>query len=101
MENEKRRGGRLALAVLGMLTLLGLYVAAYYALVTPGAGRVSGSVGMVPYYPSPIDEQAKSIFGPMHRIDRILRPRTWKWPCDPWPATVVAPPATTGNPAEI
>lgn len=60
------------------LTLLGLYVAAYYAAVQPSLSRASTSLTLKyePHY-GRLGNAGVSIFRPMHLVDRGLRPAYW------------------------
>jgi hypothetical protein len=75
---EKKRGGWRALAAFGVLTLLGLYVGAYYATVTPTRiYAFTGASAIVPRFPSQIDDWVRWLFIPIHHLDRTRRPKTW------------------------
>jgi hypothetical protein len=91
---KKRRRGWWALAGIGVLTLVGLYVGAYYALVqrqgyfseTPSGTTFSILPG---YGPLPhcgrFHPVTRPLFWPIHQIDRRLRPGEWESPPYPVP----------------
>jgi len=94
MEGEQNRGwGWGALTGFGVLTLLVLYVGAYYATVRPVRQVAPGSwywaVDMAPRYGPNSWEQfhsaAQPIFWPINQLDRKLRPEFWKAPPLPAP----------------
>jgi hypothetical protein len=93
MEGEKKRGrGWWTLVAIGVLTLLGLYVGAYYATVFPmrpvlefdGQGedirlqRLARGEAIAGYHwESALGISPAALFDPIHCIDRKLRPETW------------------------
>ena len=89
MEGEKkRRGGWWALAVVAVLTLLGLYVGAYYATVLPTRDATLDTfyepTQMVPMYGpdswGQFQSFAQPFFWPISQVDRKIRPAAWKAP---------------------
>ena len=69
------------LAAFAGLTVLGLYVAAYYATVQPGLRlgsqrQTALTLQYEPHY-GRLGRVGESVFRPMHRVDRWLRPRYW------------------------
>jgi hypothetical protein len=87
---EKKRVGWGGFALAGMIILpLALYVGAYYANATTKGAMWYGETGDGPITcPAPryrmCESVSKSIFAPMHAIDRRLRPGVWTLPFDPW-----------------
>lgn len=83
----KRRLEWPALAAVSALLLISplvLYVGVYYALVRPGAINVrSMRAHISPCYPHCAAIGGYSLFGPMHAIDRRLRPTFWVRPPNP------------------
>jgi hypothetical protein len=80
MESEQKRGRNswmvAAKAAAWLLLLLVLYVSAYYALIVPAKAKPrSGIVVVIAIYPT---EWMEALFEPIHRIDRMIRWRTWK-----------------------
>jgi hypothetical protein len=80
--------GLLALAAFGVLTLLGLYVGAYYATVRairwPGFISSTYHPGGVSLAYRPIPGiNSRWLFAPVHAIDRKLRPDVWNPPFAP------------------
>jgi hypothetical protein len=76
---EKGHGNWWTLAGFGVLTLLGPYVGAYYALVGPSYPLYRQRMWMDPGYFStdPAQSIAEVIFWPIHKIDCQLRPNVW------------------------
>ena len=92
MEGKRARGWW-ALLGFGVLTLLGLYVGAYYATVRPvphvAPGAWHWAVDMAPRYGPDSWEQfhsaAKPFFWPINQVDRTIRPEFWRAPPGPAP----------------
>ena len=63
------------------LTLLGLYVVAYYTTVQPGLsfGSLRGTPHILRYEPhyGPLGGAGEVVFRPMYLVDRWLRPGYW------------------------
>jgi len=88
MDEQRRGGNRWGVAIGVLVVLVGLYVGAYYAMVTPEVGDSS----VVPVYFIPgewdldmatgmrIHLWCRPFFSPMHAIDRRIRPRVWEPP---------------------
>lgn len=83
-----RRPNPILLVIAAAGVLLGLYVSAYYVMVTPQTDKFHNMIGASliitsPRY-RPFDEGegrvAERVFAPMHRLDRQMRPRTWGGP---------------------
>jgi hypothetical protein len=72
-----------ALAVFSVLTLLGLYVGAYYSMVQAAPGITSNSRN--PHYGPwlQFNSATSRIFWSIHQIDRQLRPQVWSPPAPP------------------
>jgi hypothetical protein len=73
-------------AQFGFVLLLGLailvvYVSGYYALVTGCDSRWGETAEIVPTYRFG-SEWSRILFGPMHLVDRSLRPNYWKEEAD-------------------
>lgn len=69
------RNRDLFLSVAVALVALGLYVGAYYAIVTP--------VRMPGRTETNFTDLAGSLFAPIHWLDRHIRPHVWKRPLTP------------------
>ena len=76
---EKKRG-RGWLVLTGSIALV-LYAGAYYAMVrpVPSGGDLIDVYGPQPYSWE-VQRLAIRIFGPIHQVDRRLRPRYWNPP---------------------
>jgi hypothetical protein len=75
-----------ALAGLGVLTLLGLYVGAYYANVTAkGTLWLAHGGTKICFRPNyrVFETASRTVFAPMHAIDFRLRSDVWTVPADP------------------
>ena len=71
----------IAVSALLIISPIVLYVGAYYALVRPGAINLrSMRAHISPCYPQCAAIGCDWLFGPMHEIDRRLRPSYWVRP---------------------
>ena len=83
-----KRSNWLLPAALAGVTLLGLYVAAYYALVTrydwvPNLKLSDTSVSLSPVYRWG-GSVSQTVFYPIHQIDRRVRRSTWNPTIEEW-----------------
>ena len=84
----------LAISVALLIILLGLYVGAYLAMVESYQISLIGPYGPFPASPvyclrgEPLTDNykgyAETIFMPIHKLDRELRPETWPGVYAPW-----------------
>ena len=88
MSDGKRGCGGWTAAGFGVLTLLVLYVGAYYALVQP-MPVLTAYISQPPeemidtYGPAScwrFHSVTRPLFWPIHRIDQMIRPGTWEVP---------------------
>ncbi|HVV99701.1 MAG TPA: hypothetical protein VHB77_05155 [Planctomycetaceae bacterium] len=85
----KEHTGWWPLGVLAVLTVFGLYVAAYYATVQPGLslGSRRDTLHTLTYQPhyGRLGGAGELLFRPVHLVDRQLRPAYWSEQIDDLP----------------
>ena len=83
-ELHSRPTGTRIISFLGAL-FLSVYGLSYWALVRPGLMLRDGGLCMAPFYVNQkgtqkeleIQNALETLFWPVHKLDRVLRPATW------------------------